>query len=204
MASSTNMAMRRLASAGMRPSTLRTSPSPAAPRCLRVSRAYSTDTADAPPPLLSKLKADLKTAMRAKDAPRLSILRNILAATNNAAKTSAPIKNDGQLISLMLKTMRGNQEAREEALKAGRQDLVDKEEAQIKVVEEYIAGSGIRVVGEDELRVTVEEVVGVAKVGERKQGELMKELMSKDWSKEGRYVDKNALAKLVREAWDKK
>ncbi|KAF3767675.1 GatB/YqeY domain-containing protein, partial [Cryphonectria parasitica EP155] len=152
-----------------------------------------------PPPLLSKLKADLKTAMRAKDAPRLSVLRNILAATTNAAKTSSPIRTDGQLIALMRKTARGNHEAREEALKASRQDLVEKEEAQIRVIDEYVAGTGVKVVEEEELRGIVEGVVREAKAGGKKQGEVMKELLGKNWDDEGKYVDKAVLSKIAKE-----
>lgn len=199
MASNINMAMRRLASSSTRQSALRTHTET---RCLRLPRYYSTETAAAPPPLLSKLKSDLKTAMRAKDAPRLAVLRNILAATTNAAKTSSPIKTDVQLIALMRKTARGNQEALDEAKSVNRQDLVEKEEAQLRVIDEYVAGAGIKILEEDELRAIVEEVVQRSEG--KKQGEITKELMSKDWAAEGKYVDKGTLSKMLGEVLQKK
>lgn len=200
MATNLNMAMRQLASSQTRQSVLRTQTTS---RCLRISRCYySTETAPAPPPLLSKLKTDLKTAMRAKDAPRLTVLRNVLAATTNAAKTSSPIKTDIQLIALMRKTARGNQEALEEAKAANRPDLVEKEEAQLQVINEYVAGAGVKIVEDEELRALVEEVVQRSEG--KKQGEITKELMSKDWSAEGKFVDKGALVKMLQEVMQKK
>lgn len=140
--------------------------------------------------------------MRAKDAPRLAVLRNVLAATTNAAKTSSPVKTDIQLISLMQKTAKGNQEALEEAKAANRQDLVEKEEAQLRVIDEYVAGAGVKILEEDELRAIVEELVQRSEG--KKQGEIMKELMSKDWAAEGKLVHKGTLAKMLQEVLQKK
>lgn len=140
--------------------------------------------------------------MRAKDAPRLTVLRNVLAATTNAAKTSSPIKTDIQLIALMRKTARGNQEALEEAKAANRPDLVEKEEAQLQVINEYVAGAGVKIVEDEELRALVEDVVQRSEG--KKQGEITKELMSIDWSAEGKFVDKAALMKTLQEVMQKK
>ena len=121
---------------------------------LRVARAYSSEAP--PPPLLSKLKDDLKTAMRAKDTNRLAVLRGVLAATLNASKTDKPVKTDAQLVNLLQKSARKSQEAADEARAAGREDLVEKEEAQKRILDEYAAGSGVRELGEAEIRQLVE------------------------------------------------
>lgn len=194
--------MRRLAPSQMRQLALRANHGPS--RCLRASRGYSTETAPAPPPLLSKLKADLKTAMRAKDAPRLSVLRSVLAATTNAAKTSSPIATDLQLIALLRKTARGNQEAIEEAKKANRADLVDKEEAQVKVIDEYIAESGVQVLSEEEIRVLVQDTISQGQQEGKDSNQIFKELMSSKWVPEGKLVDKATLGRIATELVRKK
>lgn len=200
MASNINATLRRFAPTPTRLSILRTRHTE--PRCLRLSaRPYSTETDAAPPPLLSKLKTDLKTAMRAKDAPRLAVLRTILAATTNASKTSSPIKTDMHLIALMRKTARGNQEALDEAKAANRQDLIEKEDAQLQVINEYIAGSGVKIVEGDELRAVVEEIVKQSEG--KKKGDITKELMSKDWAAEGKFVDKSVVMKILNETLQK-
>lgn len=192
-------AIHRLASSQFRQPTLRLGVSP---RCLQTCRQYSAE-ASPTPPLLAKFKTDLKTAMRAKDAARLSVLRTILSATNNAAKTSSPIKTDVQLVQLLRKTARGNQEAAEEARAAGREDLIAKEEAQVKIIDEYIADSGVQTLGKDEIRAIVEKVISEVKnegVDEKRiSGELFKRLMVKDGPLEGKEVDRTEIAQIAKE-----
>ncbi|KAK4193910.1 hypothetical protein QBC35DRAFT_9450 [Podospora australis] len=133
-----------------RPS-LRQTPAWISPASLRVSHAsYSTD---APPsPLYARIKDDLKAAMRAKDTNRLSVLRTVMAATLNASKTDKPIKTDLQLVDLLQKTARKAQDTAAEFRAAGRADLAEKEEAQQRILEEYAAGSGIKQIGDSDLK----------------------------------------------------
>ena len=105
------------------------------------------------------MKGDLKAAMRAKDATRLAVLRSIMSATLNASKTDRPIRTDAQLVALLRKTARASQDAVAGFKDAGRDDLVEKEDAQIKVLEGYAAESGVKSLGEKEL----EDAVAKAK-----------------------------------------
>lgn len=152
---------------------------------------------------MAKLKADLKTAMRAKDTARLGVLRGVISATNNAAKTSTPISTDAQLVQLLRKTARSNQEAAQEARAAGREDLIEKEEAQIKIIDSYIAESGIETLGKEEMQALVEKVVSDAKsegVDEKRlSGEVMKRLMAKGGPLEGKEVNRNELAQIAKD-----
>lgn len=192
-------AIPRLASSQFRQSAFRLG---AGSRCLQARRQYSAE-ASPTPPLLAKIKTDLKTAMKAKDAARLSVLRTILSATNNAAKTSSPIKTDVQLVQLLRKTARSNQEAAEEARAAGREDLIEKEEAQVKIIDEYIAGSGVQTLGKDEIRAIVEKVISEIKNDgvddKRVSGEIFKRLMSKDGPLDGKEVDRTEIAQIAKE-----
>ncbi|KAK8042682.1 hypothetical protein PG994_013165 [Apiospora phragmitis] len=167
-------------------------------------RPYSTDPP--PPPLLQKLKADLKTAMRAKDAARLTVLRSVLAATLNASKTASPITTDAQLVALLRKTAWASRDAAAEFLLAGRDDLVEEEQAQIDILDEYVAGSGVQKVGADELRTIVAGIVtamtsegGVATGGKVQMGNVMKKLLAPGGPLEGKDVEKSELAKIVKE-----
>lgn len=196
----------RAARTSMTPRAVRTQLPRSSALGLTVQRHYSSgDDMPPPPPLLQKLKGDLKTAMRAKDAPRLAVLRSVLAATLNASKTATPIATDAQLIALLRKTQRGNEEASAEARQAGRADLVDKEQAQIKVLEEYMASSGVEVVSEEELRTVVKGVVeamtaaGGVEGGKAKMGEVMKTLLAPGGPLEGKSVEKAQVARAVKE-----
>jgi uncharacterized protein len=158
-------------------------------------RSYS----DAPtPPLLQKLKADLKTAMRAKDAARLSVLRGVLSATLNASKTSSPITTDAALVALLRKHARGCAEARGEFAAAGRDDLAAKEDAQISVLDEYVAGSGVEELDAEKVAAIVRDTV--ASMGDEKprMGDVMKVLLAPGGPLDGQTVEKTELARIVK------
>ncbi|KAI2469960.1 GatB/YqeY domain-containing protein [Annulohypoxylon bovei var. microspora] len=169
--------------------------SPLSQRCS--ARFYSSDEPP-PPPLLQKLKGDLKIAMRAKDAPRLSAIRSILSATLNASKTSAPITTDVQLVTLLRKTIRASSDACAEFSAAGRGDLVEKEAAQIVVLEDYVSQSGVRILSDDELRGVVVGAIEAEGAG-AEFGAVLRTLFAPGSALDGAIVDKAEVVKLVKE-----
>ncbi|EJT77838.1 hypothetical protein GGTG_02941 [Gaeumannomyces tritici R3-111a-1] len=128
------------------PATIAVAVAVAPPSLPSSSRAYSSAPGDElppPPPLLATLKGDLKAAMRAKDAPRLAVLRSVISATLNASKTSSPVRTDAALVAMLRKAAASQREAAAGFRAAGRVDLADKEDAQVAVLEEYAARSGV-------------------------------------------------------------
>ncbi|KAG5919501.1 hypothetical protein E4U42_006494 [Claviceps africana] len=118
------------------------------------SRCYSATTTppeDATPPYLQKIKAELKTAMRAKDTPRLSVVRAILSANVNASKTPKPIRTDADLVRLMRRLQKSAQDAIADAKAAGRDEIITKENEQVRILDEYIANSGVETFGEAQI-----------------------------------------------------
>ncbi|GAB0137703.1 hypothetical protein EsDP_00005959 [Epichloe bromicola] len=166
----------------------------------RAHRCHSTATEDAPPPFMQRIKADLKTAMRAKDAPRLSVLRAIMSASLNASKTSNPIRTDVQLVALIRRIQKSSQDAVSDAEAAGREDLVDKENEQIRILDEYLAGSGVRTLGEAELKTLIQDAIEASKnagtATKSLVGDVMKRLAG---ALEGKDVDRKAVAGSVKE-----
>ncbi|KAI1306855.1 Yqey-like protein-domain-containing protein [Xylaria venustula] len=171
------------------------------PSSRTASLAFTRSYSDAPaPPLLQKLKADLKTAMRAKDAARLSVLRAALSATLNASKTASPITTDAALVALLRKQSRGCADARDEFAAAGRDDLVAKEEAQIAVLREYVSGSGVEELSGDDIRALVRDVVAGLGGGEKpKLGDVMKTILAPGGPLDGKNVEKAEVARAVKE-----
>ncbi|KAI2781911.1 GatB/YqeY domain-containing protein [Daldinia loculata] len=173
------------------------------------ARFYSSEEAPPPPPLLQKIKGDLKTAMRAKDAPRLTAIRSVLSAVLNASKTASPITTDAQLVALLRKSQRASDDAAAEFQAAGRQDLVDKERTQVAILGEYVAASGFRETSEAELRaivagvltaMTSEAAASVPPTADTPPfGDVMKTLLAPAGPLDGKDVDKAQLAKIVKE-----
>lgn len=140
----------------------------------------------------------MKTAMQNKDSNRLNVLRSLISQTLNASKTSNPINTDMQMLALLRKSANASRAAQEEAKAAGRLDLAEKEESQIRVMEEY--AGGVEVVGEQEIRQTVESVVDGMRVGGAKlqMGEVLKKVFSPEVFGD-KPVEKGDVAKVVKE-----
>jgi uncharacterized protein YqeY len=114
------------------------------------------------------LQSELKNAMRAKDKPRLTTIRALLAEITNASKTAKPIENDATLFALLSKQVKASNSAIEEFEKAKREDLVEKERAQLSVLEE-LKGK-IKVVDEQEIESVVRDVLKQVQEANEKQG----------------------------------
>ncbi|CAG8958525.1 hypothetical protein HYFRA_00009840 [Hymenoscyphus fraxineus] len=141
--------------------------------------------------------------MRAKDTPRLTVLRALLASTLNASKTSTPITTDLALRALILKHVSASQAAIADFQKASREDLVSKEEDQIKILEEY--AGGVEMMGVDEVREVVVGLVERMKTEAEAEGgkklsigDVSRRVFDKDVLGE-RNVERGEVARIVRE-----
>ncbi|KAI1430222.1 Yqey-like protein-domain-containing protein [Xylaria sp. FL1777] len=172
---------------------------------LAFARSYSDEAeaepAPAPasaPPLLQKIQADLKAAMRAKDAARLSVLRGVLSATQNASKARKPIKTDAAVVTLLRKQKQGCADARAEFATAGRDDLVAKEDAQIAVLDEYVSGSGVEVVSADYIQRAVRDAIAALEGEKPKMSHIMKTLSAPGGALEGTSFHRSELVRIIK------
>ncbi|KAK6428802.1 hypothetical protein LTR95_015054 [Oleoguttula sp. CCFEE 5521] len=152
------------------------------------------------PPLLLKLRSDLKSALKARDAPRLAVLRSLLAEVTNQSKTASPLQTDMQLLSLLRKRQASAETAKQEFERAGRGDLVEKEVEQEGILGEYVGA--VETVSEEDVKARV--AVEVAKMrtegkGELKAGLVMKEILKKGGVFEGKNVEKIVVARAVKD-----
>ncbi len=89
-----------------------------------------------------KINADLKEAMKAGEKDRVGTLRLINAAIKQAdieARPSGKDKiTDADILSVLAKMIKQRRDSVEQFTNGGRQDLADKETAEIKVIEAYL------------------------------------------------------------------
>jgi len=89
-----------------------------------------------------KINADLKEAMKAGEKDRVGTLRLINAAIKQAdieARPSGKDKiTDAEILSVLAKMIKQRRDSVEQFTNGGRQDLADKETAEIKVIEAYL------------------------------------------------------------------
>jgi len=88
--------------------------------------------------LTKQIVADLTTAMKAQDAGRTSTLRMVKAAMMNRQIEKGSELDDDDMQKLLRSLVKQRRDSIEQYEKAGRQELVDKEKAEIDVIETYL------------------------------------------------------------------
>ena len=88
--------------------------------------------------LKDRITDDMKAAMRAKDAPRLLTIRGLLAAIKQREVDDRIVLDDGAVVAIVDKLVKQRKDSIEQFTAGGRQDLVDKEKAELQVLEGYL------------------------------------------------------------------
>ena len=88
--------------------------------------------------LSEKIIADLTASMKAQDAQRTSTLRMVKAAMMNRKIEKGSELDDDEMQKLLRSLVKQRRDSIEQYEKAGRQELVDKESAEIAVIETYL------------------------------------------------------------------
>lgn len=88
--------------------------------------------------LKDQISNDVKAAMKAKEAQRLGALRMLQAAIQRKEVDERVDLDDAAVLSMVQKTIKQSRDAVDQFEKGGRQDLADKEKADIAVWEAYL------------------------------------------------------------------
>jgi uncharacterized protein YqeY len=88
--------------------------------------------------LSEQIVADLTASMKAQDAQRTSTLRMVKAAMMNRKIEKGGELDDEEMQKLLRSLVKQRRDSIEQYEKAGRQELVDKEQAEIAVIETYL------------------------------------------------------------------
>jgi uncharacterized protein len=142
--------------------------------------------------LRDQINTDLTSAMKSKNAERLSVLRMMKSAIRNREIDSRQELEDPQTIQVLLSLIKQRKDSIEQFTRGGRPELADKEAAEIKVIEEYLPAA----VSDEEIEKIVGEVIqetGVTSV--KDMGKVMKGCMAR---LSGRPVDGSKVSALVK------
>lgn len=121
-----------------------------------------------------RLRADLKTAMRARDSVRKTTIRMALAALKNARVSKNADLTPDEELGVVSKEARQLKDAIIEYRRGNREDLVDAASAQIEILEEYLP----QPLGEDEIHELVQAAIAETGASSPKQmGLVMRVLM---------------------------
>jgi len=124
----------------------------------------------------TQLNESIKDAMRSGDVVRKQTLRMVLAAIKQTEVDKREEIDEMAVIGLIQKEVKNRRESIADAEKANRPDLVEENEAEIKVLEVFLP----KAMPEDELKAIVEAAIaesGAASMAE--MGKVMKIVMGK-------------------------
>src|ERR1043165_5702461 len=146
--------------------------------------------------LTKQIVADLTAAMKSQDGGRTSTLRMVKAAMMNRQIEKGSELDDDDMQKLVRSLVKQRRDSIEQFEKAGRQELVDKEQAEVDVIETYLPKAASR----DEIEQVV--AAAIAETGAssiKDMGKVMKAAQAALACKnaDGRLVSEVVKAKLA-------
>ena len=145
--------------------------------------------------LKERIINDMTAAMKAKEAARLSTLRMVKASVMNREIEKGTELTDEELTKALQSLVKQRRDSIEQYEKAGRQELVDKERAEIEVIEAYLPQAASR----EEIEQAVTEAIAETGASSmREMGAVMKAAQARlaGKSADGRTVSEIVKAKL--------
>ena len=88
--------------------------------------------------LKDRITEDMKSAMRAKEADRLLAIRNLLAAMKQKEVDERVVLDDVAVVAIVDKLVKQRKDSIAAFTQAGRTDLVEKESAELAVLQAYL------------------------------------------------------------------
>lgn len=126
--------------------------------------------------LLNDLTADMVSAMKNRDKETLATVRMLKAAVQNEQIEQGHDLTSDEEVAVMAREYKQRKESLEEFEQAGRQDLVDKTKAEMKVVEKYMPQQ----LSADDVKKIVDETIKAVNASSMKDfGKVMGAVMPK-------------------------
>jgi len=125
--------------------------------------------------LTEQIRADLTAAMKARDTAKTSTLRMLQAAIKNEQIEKGAELEDADVMAVVRRAVKQRHDSVEQYEKAHRQDLADKEKAELVFLETYLP----KQMSDAELEELVKETIAAVGAESKKDmGKVMKEIMA--------------------------
>lgn len=117
-----------------------------------------------------QLLSDMKISMKSGDKPRLAVIRMMLAAIKQVEVDERIEPDDARVISILDKMAKQRRESIAQFEQANRQDLIDIEEAELLLIQQYLPEA----LSDDEINQLIAEAIQATGASEMKQmGQVM-------------------------------
>jgi uncharacterized protein YqeY len=142
--------------------------------------------------LSKQIVVDLTAAMKAQDAGRTSTLRMVKAAMMNRQIEKGSELDDDEMQKLLRSLMKQRRDSIEQYEKAGRQELVDKEKAEIDVIETYLP----QAMSQEEIEGVV--AAAIAETGASSMKDMGKVMKATQAALAGKNADGRVVSEVVK------
>ncbi len=143
--------------------------------------------------LQEKIQSHLADAMRSKDQLRLSVLRMMKTAVKNKEIDKMKALDENEVIAVLNTLVKQRKDSVEQFRNGGREELAQKEEAEIKIIEDYLPAAA----SEDDIRQAIGEAIqetGATSV--KDMGKVMKAALAR---LAGKSADGSRVSQMVKE-----
>jgi uncharacterized protein YqeY len=139
-----------------------------------------------------KIISDLTAAMKSQDAARTSTLRMVKAAMMNRKIEKGSELDEEEIQKLLRSLVKQRRDSIEQYEKAGRQELADKEKAEIDVIETYLPQAASQEVIEQAVTAAIAETGATSM---KDMGKVMKAVQA---SLAGKNADGRVISEIVK------
>ena len=124
---------------------------------------------------LDRLTADMKTAMKAREQDKLTVLRMIISDIKKKAEAEGDLSDEAEL-AILQKAVKTRTDTVEQATAAGRHEIADREAGEIDLIVGYLP----KQMTPDEVDEKVREIAAeIGYAGPKDKGRFMKEWMGR-------------------------
>ncbi|HEY0323503.1 MAG TPA: GatB/YqeY domain-containing protein [Pyrinomonadaceae bacterium] len=142
--------------------------------------------------LKERIVSDMTASMKAKDAARTSVLRMVKAFVMNREIEKGGALDDEEMTKTLQSLVKQRRDSIEQYEMAGRQDLADKERAEIEVIEGYLPQAASREEIEQAVAAAIKETEATSM---REMGAVMKAVQAR---LAGRNADNRTISEIVK------
>jgi uncharacterized protein YqeY len=143
--------------------------------------------------LQDNIQSQITDAMRSKDALRLSVLRMMKSAVKNKEVEKMKSLEEPEVLAVLNSLVKQRRDSVEQFRKGGREELAQKEEAEIKIVEEFLPAAA----SDEDIRNAIDAAIretGAASI--KDMGRVMKAALTQ---LAGKTADGGRVSQLVKE-----
>jgi uncharacterized protein len=140
-----------------------------------------------------KIQMQMTEAMRNKDQLRLSVLRMMKSAIKNKEIEKMKALEDGEAAAVLNTLVKQRKDSVDQFRKGGREELAQKEEAEIRIIEEYLPAAA----SDDDIRKAIEDAIqetGASTI--KDMGKVMKAALAR---LAGRTADGSRVSQMVKD-----